>query len=318
MDKVLAKTPPKQLPKLIDMIIKRFPVLDRNQAWKLIVKVRKINGGVLRGLRMVNFFKIVASIVNEEKLIEKTKVTEKDKMKKTCPLCYKKFCDNQARDRHLKKMHSEPTGTLVEEEIKLDQWTNTEVVDDMDNIEQVDKKRIECDQCDKSFVHRTSLIRHIKSHDQDTQSFACEECKFETNRLDSLARHRRLIHYTFCINLDALRESGNDTFDCKMCGRNFGSEDLFETHIVSKACQTGNNSLNINDEGRYQCDLCERSYVHQSDLLKHLHWKHRPGKTFHCEKCDKNFYNQYSLSRHEHKMHGSDGTTVASTSQSKN
>ena len=127
-----------------------------------------------------------------------------------------------------------------------------------------------------------------------------------------------MIHNTFCINLDALRESGNDTFDCKMCGRNFGSEDLFETHIVSKACQTGNNSLNINDEGRYQCDLCERSYVHQSDLLKHLHWKHRPEKAFHCEKCDKNFYNQYSLSRHEQKLHGSDGTTFASTSQSKN
>ena len=145
MDKVMDKTPSKQLPKLIDMIIKRFPVLDRNQAWKLIGKVRKSNGGVLRGLHMVNFFKMVASIVNEEKLIEKTKVTEKDKMKKTCPLCYKKFCDNQARDRHLKKMHSEPTSTLVEEEIDLNQWTNTEVVDDMDNIEQVGKKRVECD-----------------------------------------------------------------------------------------------------------------------------------------------------------------------------
>ena len=89
MDKVMNKTPPKQLPKLIDMIIKRFPVLDRNKAWKLIVKVRKSNGGVLRGLRMVNFFKIVARIINEEKLIERPKVGESNKINKTCPLCYK-------------------------------------------------------------------------------------------------------------------------------------------------------------------------------------------------------------------------------------
>ena len=66
--------PPKQLHKLINMIIKRFPGLNRNQAWKLIVRVRESNGGVLRGLKLVNFFKIVARIVNEEKL---TKEEEK-------------------------------------------------------------------------------------------------------------------------------------------------------------------------------------------------------------------------------------------------
>ena len=307
--------PPKQLPKLINMIIKRFPGLNRNQAWKLIVRVRESNGGVLRGLKLVNFFKIVARIVNEEKLTNKSNVKEKKNMSKICPLCYKRFCNNQARDRHLKRMHTEPT--LVEEEI--DEWTRTEVADELDNLEQVDKERVECDQCGKQFVHLTSLKRHMKSHDQDKQSFACEECKFVTNRLDSLVRHRRLIHNTYCINLDALRESGPENFDCKICGRKFGIEyELFETHIVSKACQTGNDALNVNDEGRYQCDLCERSYAHKSDMLKHLDWKHRPVKPFSCEECDKNFYNQYLLRRHKQKMHGSHGATFASTSQSGN
>ena len=75
-------------------------------------------------------------------------------------------------------------------------------------------------------------------------------------------------------------------------------------------------ALNVNDKGRYPCDVCERSYAHKSDMLKHLDWKHRPVKPFSCEECDKNFYNQYSLRRHKQKMHGSHGATFASTSQS--
>ena len=208
--------PPKQLPKLINMIIKRFPGLNRNQAWKLIVRVRESNGGVLRGLKLVNFFKIVARIVNEEKLTNKSNVKEKKNMSKTCPLCYKRFCNNQARDRHLKRMHTEPT--LVEEEI--DEWTRTEVADELDNLEQVDKERVECDQCGKQFVHLTSLKRHMKSHDQDKQSFVCEECKFVTNGLDSL------VHLMHCVNLD-LRN-----FTVKYVEENLALNMSFLKHIL--------------------------------------------------------------------------------------
>jgi hypothetical protein len=42
-------------------------------------------------------------------------------------------------------MNSKPSSTLVEEEIDSDQWTNREVVVDMDKIEQVGKKIVECD-----------------------------------------------------------------------------------------------------------------------------------------------------------------------------
>ena len=109
----------------------------------------------------------------------------------------------------------------------------------MEKIKQVSKNRVECDQCDKSFVHRTSLIRHIKSHDQDKQSFSCEKCKFVTNGLDTLARHRRLIHDTFCINLDALRKSGNANFECKMCERSIVSEALLRTILCQRLARQG-------------------------------------------------------------------------------
>ena len=90
-----------------------------------------------------------------------------------------------------------------------------------------------------------------------------------------------------------------------MCGEDFGSNSaLFETHIVSKACQIA--AQDVNEEGRYQCDLCPCSYTIKWDLSRHIEWKHRPSQVFRCDKCDKTFYNQYSLRRHDKKKHCSD------------
>ena len=167
--------------------------------------------------------------------------------------------------------------------------------------------KVGCPECQKVFSNSISLKRHIKEHENNENYFQCADCEFKTLRKDNLWRHRGKVHKLFLTNFDALRDDvkSSDPLMCKMCGQEFDSNsDLFETHIISKACR--NVFDNINDDGRYQCDLCTRSYTNKNGLNDHMNWKHRQPQAFKCDVCNKAFYNQYSLRRHKKGLHGSD------------
>ena len=91
-----------------------------------------------------------------------------------------------------------------------------------------------------------------------------------------------------------------------MCSSDFGSDhNKFETHLVSKLCMNKDNIVEINDQDRYQCDLCERSYAHKDELNRHIGWKHMTtAKEFKCKDCEASFLYKSSLKRHRKKAHG--------------
>ena len=124
-------------------------------------------------------------------------------------------------------------------------------------------------------------------------------------RRDNLIKHRGTKHKAFTINFKLLRDQKSSlNYTCRMCEEEFPDLDLFETHIVMKACQNPTDPLN--DEGKYQCDLCPSSYTTKWDLIRHIEWKHKPKQVFRCNVCKNTFYNQYSLKRHSKKLHGSE------------
>ena len=69
------------------------------------MRVKKINGGVLKGIKMVEFIKFVEKAVmehnNEEKHKEKEERQKESKRNKTCPICFVVFSKTQARERHM-------------------------------------------------------------------------------------------------------------------------------------------------------------------------------------------------------------------------
>ena len=125
-----------------------------------------------------------------------------------------------------------------------------------------------CPECDKIFSHEISMKRHLKHHHvKDLKFFQCDECDFKTLRRDNLMKHRRTKHQTVTTYSDVLRDkNSNLNYTCKMCEEEFPDSDLFETHIVMKACQ--NLMDHINNVGSYQCDLCPSSYTTKWDLSR--------------------------------------------------
>ena len=307
--------------RLINLILQKF-VISRKEAYEALIKVKKKNGGVHKGLKFKRFLRMVGKVIREKRLKEMQE--EKDHKRKwrgTCSFCYKMFFDNQARDGHMKNVHSDTVieaedmeaGTAQQkvEELSDEEGDITgtahflleEILDDVvkkSNINLGDK----CPECDKIFSHKISMKRHLKHHHvKELKFFQCNECDFKTLCSDNLMKHRRIKHKTFTTNFDVLRDkNSNLNYTCKMCEEDFPDSDLFETHIVMKACQ--NPMDPFNDEGRYQCDLCPSSYTTKWDLSRHMEWKHRPKQVVRCDVCEKTFYNQYSLKRHTKKLHG--------------
>ena len=322
MDKAREDSSSKGLQRLINLILQRF-VLSRKEAHEALVIVKEKNGGVLKGLKLKRFYKMVEKVNREKNLKElQKKKDQKQKWKETCHYCYKIFYDNQARDRHMENAHSEP---FIEEEIET--GTIQRKVEERDNevegimgiasllLEEIlDKvvkksKRIKlgekCPECDNIFSHEISMKRHLKHHAKDLKYFQCDECDFKTLRRDNLTKHRRNKHKAFNTNFDVLRDKdSNLNYTCRMCEEEFPDSDLFETHIVMKACHNPTDPLN--DDGRYQCELCPSSYTIKWDLSRHMEWKHKPKQVFSCDVCNKTFYNQYSLKRHVKKLHMSE------------
>ena len=208
----------------------------------------------------------------ETKEIEQKKHKEKKESDRTCTLCFIKLYDKQARDRNIRRIHKSDMDQQEKEKEK--------------NTTSVCEK---CPSCGKMFKHEHSLKRHMKNHEiEDVQSFECHVCKKKFGRKDNLWKHERNQHKTFKIDFD---EASNKCKNiCQICSADFGTEqDQFFYHIANKVCQNKEEILKLNDQGLFQCEICDKAYYEKQNLQRHIRWKHNSkesSKNFKCEQCD--------------------------------
>ena len=80
--------------------------------------------------------------------------------------------------------------------------------------------------------------------------------------------------------------------------------DVFRTHIVTEVCKKREDFIEVNNRGKVECDLCDKTYVDVKSLRRHLQSNHGSGKKkLTCENCNKAFAYRSPLVRHMKKEH---------------
>jgi hypothetical protein len=275
---------------LANLIQKKHPGYTRKEAFELIKSVRNQNGGKLVGLKMKRFFKIAKDIGrrNITKMREKKNQegSEGLKLKQTCPFCFKIFIEMFSRDRHIRIMHSKHPAKRVRKP----------------------GRALECSKCSRTFYDEANLKRHLRIHGENPLGFRCNICENKFTRKDNLYRHRERVHNLVYINIDAIQpDAQQSSFQCKMCRADFGdSKYAMVNHIVGQVCKKRDDSITVNDEGRLECDLCDKTYVGISNLRRHINQNHSSQREKHtCDKCNKAYADLSSLKRHIASNHGS-------------
>ena len=156
-----------------------------------------------------------------------------------------------------------------------------------------------------TFSNSGNAKRHLRMHRETLPSFSCSVCGKSFNRKDNLVKHKERLHKLFRTNIDAIREDSRSSWQCKMCGDQFGADkESFEDHIVYQVCKKKDDCIELNMNGRMECDLCDKSYADKSSLKRHMNSNHGSKKQeIICKKCKKKFSAKSSLVRHMNTFH---------------
>ncbi|XP_078346157.1 uncharacterized protein LOC144631579 [Oculina patagonica] len=130
-------------------------------------------------------------------------------------------------------------------------------------------KPYKCKECPKEFAIQTDLIKHIRTHTEQTQYiYSCKQCNRAFTAKNSLRVHM-LIH------------TGEKPFSCDMCGMSFRYKRTLKNHYAIHT-----------DEKPTTCPTCNKGFSSTSNLKRHQ-LIHSGEKPFSCPYCGRR-YNQRS------------------------
>ena len=169
-------------------------------------------------------FHLMRHVKNKHNKDDVKKNVSKDE-KKTCPICFKMFCNSSKVRRHMLSIHEAESSNDAKDENRSSTPLSNK------SNEKIKKK---CYYCEKT-VLRNNMWRHIEeAHNKTKYNTAfveasafphgCEQCNFKTKRKDDLKRH--------CMHKHSLCDV---TFPCERCGKVFKYEASLKRH--NKTCQ---------------------------------------------------------------------------------
>merc|ERR1712150_174099 len=110
-----------------------------------------------------------------------------------------------------------------------------------------------CFECDKTFMKKYSLQRHIKSIHLNIKDIKCQVCHYATSDKSSLDQHIERNHPNFT------------NFSCHICGFSVFRRVNIEKHYETVHNQTKDSKYCINSEGENRQKTCNEP-VHFSNI----------------------------------------------------
>ena len=255
-----------------------------------------------------------------------------DDVVQVCQTCGKTFSSSDALEAHEKEFHvvnENPIGKDAENYSLSDQDDNfendgifgyesrsdTEIADDKEDFvkesevllvknEPVEPIDTVFDDVDHKQYEDDELIcaSNQKLFKVDN-SFTCEKCDKDFNRLSSLKRHIEITH------------EGVKKHQCFVCSRKFGYASHLKDHMTRAHKDLDiNEDIKRNDDKErgidteaknFNCKECGKIFGTKKDCVRHQNIHNNSSSTFKCEKCCKEFRRKDNLYQHIRRFHES-------------
>ncbi|CAH1800263.1 unnamed protein product [Owenia fusiformis] len=223
---------------------------------------------------------------------------------KTCEVCQSTFDSMRDLQNHMPTHFKEGNYECKICDAKYSLLKN--LLRHIRQIHKIQTENFVCAVCDKSFVRKDVLRKHMLSH-TNAKEYVCKICKKTFNRRDCMMSHMKNIHAPESEKHQYKKEAKSC---CDTCGSVFSTAFLLREHIM------------ITHEGKaVECKLCGYQCLHRLTVYNHLKVKHgqmtslgfvlyrlrKPGtkapvETV-CEFCNKRLCSRHSYMTHMRMLH---------------
>jgi len=164
-------------------------------------------------------------------------------------------------------------------------------------------KSFPCQHCDKVFIKKAILRRHMKSSAHSSRDYACEVCGKMFFSQSGVNKHK-MIHEEkrFICNIDncqkaftmksdlqlhIFRHKGIKNYKCTVCEKSFVAQGQLALHMKRHK-----------GVKKHQCTVCGKSFVEKNRLNVHMR-VHTGEKPYKCDQCDKSYSQLRNLKKHK-------------------
>ena len=154
------------------------------------------------------------------------------------------------------------------------------------------EKSFKCELCEESFVRSSGLTNHKTTHTGE-KPYQCNFCMKTFSHFSNMSRHQKTSH---SFKLDEPKHTIEKSFQCKTCTKRFSQLENLKRHEILHT----DKKINFD----FECDICHKSFMFKSALLRHQQQIHEGEKPFVCKICTKQFYLPQHLEVHERRHTG--------------